>query len=146
MLDEQAKSLKDMVSPDLATVVAAIRETLNDWTEAVNSCSADAIAALYTPDAVLLGTFDPKVSTRPEQRLTYFTNFKARKKLQATINECHIEVLDDNAAMANGLYTFRFVDDNGTPKTVFARFTFVYARQPEGDWLIKAHHSSVVPG
>lgn len=136
----------DAMPQDMAAVEAEIRQYLNEWAVAVNSCNADAIAALYALDAVLLGTFEPKVLTTPEGRLDYFVNFKTRKNLHAFIDERHIKTFDQNAGMANGLYTFTFVDGNRKPQTAKARFTFVYERQPEGDWLIAAHHSSVAPG
>jgi uncharacterized protein (TIGR02246 family) len=144
MPDDQAKIAR-RAQAERQDVAAAIRDCIDDWIAAVNESNADHIGALYVQDAVLLGTFDPSVSTTPERRLNYFINFKTRKKLKAAIDECHIKDLGDDAGMANGLYTFRFIDDSGAPQTVKARFTFVCERQPEGDWLIVAHHSSVLP-
>jgi uncharacterized protein (TIGR02246 family) len=142
-MSDAAKGRRAWPGQDAAA--AAVRGALDGWIEAVNKSDADSIAALYVRDAVLLATFDPVVLTTPDQRLNYFVNFKARKKLKASVDECHIEMLGDNAGVASGLYTFRFIDEKGAPQTVHARFTYVYERQPEGKWLVIAHHSSVAP-
>jgi uncharacterized protein (TIGR02246 family) len=123
---------------------APIRKCLNGWIEAVNSGQVGTICALYRIDAVLLATFDPKPLATPKERENYFVNFKARKGLKAAVDECHAQRLGDAAGTASGLYTFSFVE-NGAPQTARARFTFVYERQRDGQWLIAAHHSSVAP-
>ncbi|HUY69211.1 MAG TPA: SgcJ/EcaC family oxidoreductase [Alphaproteobacteria bacterium] len=122
-----------------------IRQCLDRWIAAVGNGSSIPVTALYAPDAVLLPTFDGKVLATPATRRFYLTAFKARKGLKAKVDECHIRMLGEDAAMANGLYTFRYKDADGEITTVRARFTFVYARQPSGEWLIVAHHSSHAP-
>lgn len=42
----------------------------------------------------------------------------------------------------SGIYTFTSGVDGST---VQARYTFVYAKQPDGEWLILTHHSSEMP-
>jgi uncharacterized protein (TIGR02246 family) len=126
-------------------VEAEIRQCLEAWIKAVGAGTPRPITALYAPDAVLLATFDPKPLLTPAEREIYFINFKSRKGLKAVLDECHIQMLGDDAAMANGLYTFRYVDEDGGKTHVKARFTFVYERQPDGEWVIVAHHSSQAP-
>jgi uncharacterized protein (TIGR02246 family) len=122
-----------------------IRECLEQWTEAVGEGSPESVTALYAPDAYLLATFDPHPLQTPRAREIYFKNFTARKNLRATIEECEIRVLGDAAAAANGLYTFRYVEKDGSRVAVEARFGFVYARRPDGQWRIVSHHSSQTP-
>jgi len=127
-------------------IESEIRQALDEWIYCVNSGYAESINALYLSDAVLLPTFDGRVLTTPAERLVYFIKFKTRRGLHASVKECYITTLGPDSATANGLYTFRFLGEDGTEQSVRARFTFVYARQQEGDWLIVAHHSSVAPG
>jgi uncharacterized protein (TIGR02246 family) len=135
----------EMFDVSLAQVESEIRQCLDDWIESVNSGYAESISALYTPDAVLLPTFDARIRVTPAERLNYFINFKTRRGLHATVNDCFIESFGRDAGVASGIYTFCFLGDDGTDQVVKARYTFVFARQSEGDWLIAAHHSSVVP-
>jgi len=124
---------------------AEIRMCLDEWINEVNTGNPDSMNALYKADAVLLPTFDLKLRNTPAERKEYFVFFKSRKNLSATIDECHIAPLGESAGVADGFYTFHFIDEEGTQQNVKARFTFVCARQPEGDWQIVAHHSSSRP-
>jgi len=147
-MPEDGLPLRNMVRPAGRSAGRAyneISQALDEWIEAVNGRAVDAVGALYMPGAVLLSTFAPQPLASAAERRDYFVNFLARKNLKASVDECHITTLGDDAGEASGLYTFRFEDESGAPQSVKARFTFVYARQPEGDWLIAAHHSSMVP-
>jgi hypothetical protein len=48
-----------------------------------------------------------------------------------------------NTAINTGYYTFSYVKD-GQPRTIPARYSFVYVKQG-GKWLIVDHHSSAMP-
>ncbi len=145
MSNNAREALKKNLQPGTEADQELVRSLLNQWVEAVNSFNAETVAGLYTTDAVLLATFEPVVLTAPAQRLDYFINFKARKKLKAEIDECHIQILDHDAGMANGIYSFHFLNNEEKLQTAKARYTFVFARQLNDEWRIVAHHSSVLP-
>ncbi len=127
-------------------VEAEIRQCLDEWLKAVGSGAPEPVAVLYHPDAVLLATFDPMPLTTPEERKSYFANFTRKKDLKAIADTCHIHVFSEDAAGASGLYTFRYVAENGEEMAVNARFTFNFIRDREDDrWLIVSHHSSQAP-
>jgi uncharacterized protein (TIGR02246 family) len=130
---------------DSEEIRAEIRRELDEWIGAINDGNINSVGALYAPDAVLLATFAPEPLTTPGKRRNYFVQFKARKNMTAVVDHCIVTTLGKDAGTASGLYTFSYESENGAPQTVKARFVFVYARAAEGDWLIVAHHSSVVP-
>ena len=144
MLDDSSKARTGGQSA-AANIETEIRDAVAEWVDAINNGNVHSVDALYTPDAVLLATFDPRPRRTPEARKDYFTAFKMRQKLKASIDECTIAAIGNEGGSASGLYSFNFIDHFGTPQTARARFTFVYARQPEGDLQIIAHHSSVMP-
>jgi hypothetical protein len=145
MLDDAAR-LKNGASPQsVSATESEICRGVAEWVDAINNGNAESIDALYTRDAILLATFDPRPRTTPEERREYFVTFKTRRKLKASIDQCYVTVLGTEGGAASGLYTFNFVDAAGASQTARARFTFVFSRQSEGDCLIAAHHSSQVP-
>jgi hypothetical protein len=144
MLDNSSKASATRQSA-ATNIEAEIRDAVGEWVDAINNGNVHTVDALYVPNAVLLATFDPRPRRTPEEREDYFTAFKMRQKLKASIEECTVAVIGDEGGSASGLYSFNFIDHFNTPQTARARFTFVFARQPEGDLQIVAHHSSVIP-
>ncbi|NBX66590.1 MAG: SgcJ/EcaC family oxidoreductase [Proteobacteria bacterium] len=136
-------------APAWADTKANVEKALNTWLESVASHDPNRVAALYDPQsAVLLPTLSPEVHDTPEERLTYFKMFTAKPEIKGTLNETHIRAIDDNAGIASGIYTFTFKDDKGIEHSVPARFSFVFAREGDGEnakWLILDHHSSILP-
>jgi len=122
---------------------ADIHAALLRWTEALGSGRGEApVAALYSRDAILLSTFDPKPLTTPAEIAGYFRALTRNPNLKATIEMETIHLFAD-AGVDTGLYTFSYMKD-GEPVRVPARFSFVFRRTPAG-WMIVSHHSSVLP-
>lgn len=108
------------------------------WSAAYTSNDPDVIAALYTPDAVLLGTVSPIMSEGTAAIKTYFAAVKGTGNRNA-IRERRIIVLDDNAVVVTGFYDF---SNNQQPPVVRpSRFTMLVTRKG-GEWRIAHHHSS----
>ena len=113
------------------------------WRTALTSGKPDPVVALYDEHAVLLATLSPKPLLTQAERLGYFGKLTAHPKLNATVEESHTQVLDENNVVLSGLYTFRF-EEAGKPTAIPARFTFVYEKK-DGRWVIVEHHSSKIP-
>jgi uncharacterized protein (TIGR02246 family) len=108
------------------------------WSATYSANDADALVALYAPDAVLLGTVSPIMSEGTEAIRTYFSRLKGSGN-QNTIKDRRVFVLDDNAVVVAGFYDFSNAQQ--TPAVRPSRFTMLVTRRG-GDWRIAHHHSS----
>jgi len=127
-----------------------IAAAFDEWVRRM--CRQDAcpreIAALYAPDATLLGTFSPAPCCSPGQIEDYFRRFlrgKSGLRIRAD-GEPHIQVYgcgEERLALHSGLYTFSFIAE-GRRRHVPARYTFAYRWDGAG-WRIVLHHSSALP-
>src|SRR5579883_620799 len=72
---------------------------LDRWVAAFNANDPRAVTALYTPDAILLGTSSPVISQGTEQIFEYFVRLPNSGN-QVRINERHVLVLNDTAVLA----------------------------------------------
>lgn len=100
------------------------------------------LAGLFAPNAILEPTLSNQVRTTPAGVEAYFVDF-VKLSPQPSINERHIEVLDENTAIDAGIWTFDLVRD-GKPVWVTARYSFVWEKI-DGRWCIQMLHSSVLP-
>ena len=109
------------------------------WSAAYSSNDAESIAKNYWPDAILLGTVSPVISEGTEAIVTYFTPTKGTGNKNA-IDERRTIVINDNAVVVTGFYTFtRMVD--GKPVQAPSRFTMLVTKRGD-EWRIAHHHSS----
>jgi uncharacterized protein (TIGR02246 family) len=115
---------------------------IDRWTAALAANDADAVAKLYTPDALVYGTTSFKLAVGTEAIREYFKTAPEKGK-KLTIGERHMVVLADAAVMGVGIYQFDLVKD-GVRVPRSARFTFVLVKRG-ADWLIAHHHSSMLP-
>jgi hypothetical protein len=78
--------------------------------------------------------------------VAYFEEFLT-KQPNGTINEQYVRWLnpEKDVAANSGIYTFALKDKDGKVSFVPCRFTFVYAKDAEGNWKIVEHHSSKLP-
>jgi uncharacterized protein (TIGR02246 family) len=113
--------------------------TVERWSAAYSSNDPEAIAKLYTKDAVLLGTVSPIMSEGTEAIIKYFTPSKGSGN-KNKIGEHRTIVLDDNAVVVAGFYEFTRMQD-GKPVPGPSRFTMLVTRR-DGEWRIAHHHSS----
>src|SRR5512142_3184137 len=72
--------------------------TLDRWVEAFNANDPNAVTALYTPDAILLGTSSPVMSQGTEQIFEYFARLPNSGN-QVRISDRHMLVLNDTAVV-----------------------------------------------
>ena len=115
---------------------------LDRWVAAFNANDAQAVTALYTPDAILLGTSSPVISQGTDQILQYFARLP-NSGSQVRINERHLLVLDDDSVIVAGFYDYELAQ-GGRAVLAPARFTMVMVKH--GDrWLIAHEHSSQRP-
>ena len=113
------------------------------WAEAFSDDKPDRILALYDKEAVLWGTLSPKRRDTPELIRDYFvTAFAALPGHKVSFGDQLIRVYGD-MAINTGYYTFSFTK-NGEPKTLPARYSFVFVKR-SGRWMIVDHHSSAMP-
>lgn len=120
----------------------AIAGLFSEWNAALATRSPEKVADLYAPDAVLLPTVSNKVRTDRAGIVDYFQHFLENKP-SGKIEQEAVNVLDADTAVNTGVYRFDLTQ-NGTPRQVEARYTFVYELRG-GKWLIVNHHSSAMP-
>jgi uncharacterized protein (TIGR02246 family) len=121
---------------DAAAATAKCGETLaqND---------PDKVVSLYATDAVLWGTLSPTVRADRAALRDYFVGaFKVLPSLKVSFGDQLIRVYD-NTAVNTGYYTFSYTKD-GEPKTLPARYSFVFVKDGQ-NWMIVDHHSSAMP-
>lgn len=115
-----------------------------DWVKALGGGKADAIVALYKPDAILLATLKNEPITNAKDRFEYFEGLTKKKDLKVTPQTTYYNIYGDNVAVVSGTYTFSFMDEK-EKEEVPARFNFVFEKGTDGKWLIANHHSSKLP-
>jgi uncharacterized protein (TIGR02246 family) len=109
------------------------------WSAAYSANDPEIIAKNYWPDAILLGTVSPVISEGTEAIVAYFTPTKGTGNKNA-IDERRTIVINDNAVVVTGFYTFtRMVD--GKPVPGPSRFTMLVTKRGD-EWRIAHHHSS----
>ena len=112
------------------------------WKAALATKDPRTLASLFAPNAILEPTLSNQVRHTPAGVEAYFVNF-LKLSPKPTINERHIEILDENTAIDAGIWTFDLVQD-GKPTWVTARYSFVWEKI-DGAWRIQMLHSSVMP-
>lgn len=115
---------------------------LDRWVQAFNANDPKAVTALYTPDAILLGTSSPTISQGTEQIFEYFARLP-NSGSQVRISERHLLVLDDDVVVAVGFYEYELAQ-GGRAVLAPARFTMVMVKR-DNQWLIAHEHSSQRP-
>jgi hypothetical protein len=125
------------------TTTQQVQAALDNWGNALASRKPEVIVPLYAPNAVLQATLNNTPITNQEERTKYFTSLMAREGLKVEFTETIINVIN-GVGIANGLYTFSF-QENGKTVEVPARFTYVLQKGEKDNWLIIAHHSSMLP-
>jgi uncharacterized protein (TIGR02246 family) len=109
------------------------------WSTAYSSNDPEAIAKVYTSDAVLLGTVSPIMSEGTDAIVKYFSPVKGSGN-KNKLGERRTFVLGDNAVVVAGFYEFtRMQEGKAVPGP--ARFTMLVTKR-DGEWRIAHHHSS----
>ena len=112
------------------------------WQAAYDSRDPKNIVGMYAEEAVLWGTTANMIASNSAAVRDYFKDSAARPNARVVIGEQHIRVFGDTA-FNSGYYTFTDVRE-GQVVPRHARFTLVFHNKA-GQWLVVAHHSSVMP-
>jgi uncharacterized protein (TIGR02246 family) len=113
------------------------------WAETLGRADADAMLRLYDEDAVLHGTRSNVLRRGHAAIREYFAEAARTPGLKMTFAEpMQIRVYGD-VAVNSGNYAVTLIE-NGAPRTIPLRYSFVYRRRG-GEWKIVDHHSSAVP-
>jgi uncharacterized protein (TIGR02246 family) len=132
-----------MMLPALA--IAGVTEDANAaidrWSAAYTANDVEAVVKSYWPDAILLGTKSPVISTGEDAIKKYFTDLKLQGSgNKNVIQERHAILIDDNAVLVTGFYEFTRMQE-GKPVPGPSRFTMLVTKRG-GEWRIAHHHSS----
>ena len=119
-------------------------QVLEKWSKAFGDADAAAIAKLYAPDALMIGTVGKVVLTTPDQIYKYFDfNLNNYKPRTAKLNSSEALVVDEGTVIITGFDTLTGVKD-GQPVIGMGRVTFVLAKRGS-DWKIVHLHRSPLP-
>ncbi len=114
---------------------------IDRWSAAYSANDVDAVTNSYWPDAILLGTKSPVISTGSEAIKKYFTDLKlAGSGNKNTIQERHSIPAGSDAVVVTGFYEFTRMQE-GKPVPGPSRFTMLVTRRGN-EWRIAHHHSS----
>lgn len=129
-----------VIAPPTAEEAAAILAKMDT---AFASGDPVQVAALYTPDAIMLSTSTNDVIKTGAGVLADATEFT---KLQATVvpNAHEVQVLDADTIVSTSVLTLDFKKNNRATWQVF-RVTQVFQKQADGNWLIVNEHMAGPP-
>jgi uncharacterized protein (TIGR02246 family) len=114
---------------------------LDLFSAAYTSNDVEAVVALYAPDAILLGTNSPIITTGKDEVRTYFKGVNlAGSGNKNVIHDRRTIVVNENAVLVTGFYEFIRMKD-GQPVPGPARFTVLMTKR-DGRWVIAHQHSS----
>lgn len=127
----------------LETIEEIARANFSMWTDALLTKESSRVADLYSADATFLPTVSPEFKYGKAEAEKYFEHF-LQKNPNGNIVKEKIQPLGNDIYLHSGLYDFE-VGANGKKDIVKARFSFVWRKEPDGEWRIIHHHSSVKP-
>lgn len=114
---------------------------IDRWSAAYSANDVEAVVKSYWPDAILLGTKSPVITTGADAIKKYFTDLKLQGSgNKNVIQERHTIAIDDAAVLVTGFYEFTRMQE-GKPVPGPSRFTMLITKRG-GEWRIAHHHSS----
>jgi len=144
----QMKPRREMRVRATATDEAAIRHVVERYSAAFNRHDAQAVAALYAPNADLTTMYGASQHGRPAIESLYaklFSGILKEARRDATVKSVRmlsprLAVMDANWEMSG------ITSPNGTPSPVHkGMFTWVMAKR-SGEWYILVFHEFDFPG
>jgi len=144
----------ELTADALATRPAApARAVLRAWVERANALDLNGVTALYDPRALLLATATPDPRQGPAAIRAYFQTLLAHPRFAVRLGP-ELAAVGNDPVTLSGLYDFSWVDAQGQPLVIPARYTVVIthprgsregteATAPVG--AILQHHSSSLP-
>lgn len=145
LITSQLASMPAMASDALVCTEVSKKEIaslFDRWNASLQTLDPAKVAANYAADAVLLPTVSNTPRTTTDGIKDYFVHF-LEKHPKGVINSSTIYI-GCNMAYDVGTYTFTLIDKAGKASEVAARYSYVYEFK-DGQWLIKHHHSSMMP-
>ena len=127
------------VSPGWAAPADDAAALQAKWSDAFAKWDIDALAGLYTKDALFFGSA-PELFVGADGVKTYFSKLPKGVFKSATFSDQHVIRLSASAIVAAGLVTFTR-EVNGQTSQVPFRITLTLLRQGKA-WKIAAHHAS----
>ncbi|HEY7840396.1 MAG TPA: SgcJ/EcaC family oxidoreductase, partial [Gammaproteobacteria bacterium] len=134
------------LSVPLATVAGDVEDVAavaRLWAETIGRADPDAMVQLYHEDAVLHGTRSPVVRRGHAAIREYFAEAAKNPGLGMKLAEPMLIRVYGDIAINTGNYSVTLTE-NGQPRTIPLRYSFVY-RKTDGQWKIVDHHSSTIP-
>ncbi|SCX72535.1 SgcJ/EcaC family oxidoreductase [Variovorax sp. EL159] len=126
------------------TINQALETTQRSWNAAASEWDADALAALYTEDAVLFGGL-PGQSIGREAVRGYFGSYTGvLASTSLTLFDQVLMELGPELYFAQGYCRFEFMHVSGKRSSTVMRTTWVLV-QHDGNWRIRLHHFSTTP-
>lgn len=122
-----------------------VEATFDLWTGAVCRHIPEEAVKLYDEDAILYATLNPTPMTTQAERLEYFRSITSFPGMKVAAESQHLRMFGDTLAVVSGLYNFEYLDENRQNVKIPARYSMVFKRVNENQWLIIDHHSSALP-
>jgi uncharacterized protein (TIGR02246 family) len=120
---------------------AEVQAVVSKLDAALATKDAAAVAALYAPEAVLVAS-DKNASVQgvTAEALAPFMALEPK----AMVNARTFQVLDADTFISSGIVTYDIVK-SGKASWVAERYTHVYEKQADGEWMIAHAHNSKLP-
>ena len=111
---------------------------IDTWVKTYSANDREALVALYSKNAVLLGTTSPLISEGTDAIRLYFQDLDGSGRKNEIVERRTI-VLNDETVLGTGFYNFMRESEGNVPRP--SRFSVLVAKK-DGRWLIVHHHSS----
>ena len=127
------------VRQDPAAARTEIERIRDNWRSAAERDDAGAVAALYTDDAIFVGTETPEVRGRAAIQETFGQQFP-----MSTVSRIESRDLTVSGDMAYdyGEFTQQVTPPNAPGQTINGHYLVVLRRQSDGSWKIVRHVST----
>jgi uncharacterized protein (TIGR02246 family) len=119
------------------------KENFVQWAESLKIKDPKIMAGFYSEDATFLPTLSSDFKKGMLEAEGYFIHFLEKNPV-AALKEDAVQILGDESYLHSGMYNFE-VGTGEEKKTVQARFSYVWKKNPNGKWVIIHHHSSLKP-
>lgn len=127
---------------DTTSGVAAVAKVRQAWADGAHNKDAPGVAAMYTEDAVLVGSDQPLTSGRSAIQAALEKAFPMSHGLQ--INSENTDVSGD-LAYDFGTYAQELSPPGGKTTVVGGAYLVVLKRQSDGSWKIVRHMTATPP-
>jgi len=123
-------------TPTTEADVAATSQHVGAWTAAYNASDADAVAALYADDAILMDEGAPARVGKPAIRDSFVQLFELGTYSSVDLVD-EVVVCSQDCLIARGTWTQVFTPRGGSAQPREAgKWVWLIRRQPDGNWKI----------